>query len=55
MSGAENIYFVELVRPGDSQTLLFCAAFQDFFDFPQHFDTFSRHTIHTVRTNRIIL
>jgi hypothetical protein len=40
---------------GDSQTLLFYAAFRVFFDFPQYSDTLRDRTIHTVRTNRIIL
>ena len=42
-------------RRGDSQTLLFYAALQAFFDFPQYSDTLRQRTIHTVRTNRIIL
>jgi hypothetical protein len=29
--------------------------FSGLFDFPQHFDTLRHRTIHTVRTNRIIL
>jgi hypothetical protein len=40
---------------GESPTLLFCSAFQRFFDFPQYFDNFSRHTIYTACTIRIIL
>jgi hypothetical protein len=42
-------------KGGDSQTLLFHAAFRVFFDFPQYSDTLRHRTIHTVRTNRIIL
>jgi hypothetical protein len=44
-----------ICRRGDSQTLLFYAAFQVFFDFPQYPDTLRYRTMHTVRTNRIIL
>ena len=44
-----------MVPKGDSQTLLFYAAFQVFFDLPQYSDTLRHRTIHTVRTNRIIL
>jgi hypothetical protein len=44
-----------ICRRGDSPTLLFYSAFQSFFDFPQYSDTLRHLTIHTVRTNRIIL
>ncbi len=47
---------LELIcRRGESPILLFYAAFQVVFDFPQYSDTLRHRTIHTVRTNRIIL
>jgi hypothetical protein len=48
-SGWESVY------SRDSPTLPFYSAFRAFFDFPQYLDNFSRHTIYTACTIRIIL
>ena len=44
-----------ICRSGTRRPLPFYSAFQIFFDFPQHSGTLRHRTIHTVRTNRIIL